>query len=779
MKSKRTLRVLAVVLMLAMMPLWMFGCGKMNSKITANLVEMMIGDGSIKADSEDAAYAASKAYIAALDANVKTISSRMAGSTWPISLATGSQSLRVQHYENMYTMATAWATKGSEYYHSGEILDKVKAALAYAIEDGVKLTTSTGELRKMTVNELCDSAEPWVRTMLILKENGKMDKTVLESSLSVIEQRIPVAYGDASEYIRTLYIALGCALLRDDADVVTNLMTNFAPDVFVTVTSGSGLYADGSFKLSEIASSASYGNRAFATMVEIAAAVKGTDVDFAEEIKAYDFLYNWAKTSVVTSLYNGSAFATLTGSYVADADKLGGKAISGLLGLAEILEDERSDELKSIVKGYFNSNNKAFATGLTSNGACLYQDVAKDDDIAEKKVTGTFSFAEIDKVVILGNKYSAALSMSSDRTVKYETRPIYNESLKEELGGVNGNGWYTGDGMLMLYSDKYMPSSNYWTYVNALRMPGTTIDNRNRDPEHDGNFDGVTSYAGTAVLGSSAVSSFYFINNNSGLISDLTAKKSYFFFGNKIVCLGAGITSTYDDAEYAEMGFEQKIESVIENVEYGLSSAVATSSEKDLTLAANTVTSAPEAMFVMKYGGIYVPKDKNDDVFCRINSTNDGKLNFFELWIDHGKTPSKATYEYVIVPASALNLEKFFEEFVAAPDYEVIANTDTVQAVKDNESGLVGYTFWTGAECNGIKTDFACNMMVKESDSSMTIALSDYTHFGAGNKDGGTITLSGSYTLKNAPAGVSINGNVITIDRAVAANGNTITIELG
>ncbi len=768
MKIKHTVRVLAVILVLAMMPLYLFGCGNANGKIGEKLVDMMVGDGSIKANDDNRS---SKSYINALDTEVASLVKTFSGNGWSNSYIQDSNSAVSQWAINIYKLTLAWATKGSEYYHSGDVMDRVKAAFE---SDNVE---NIGYGKNISMNERCDSAEYIIRAILILDDAGKVSDEIIEQVVDVVGYRFPAAFGDGSNYARSLYIALGVALLSDNDNNVESIIANQFPVALSMASNGDGLHEDGSYVLGEVASSASYGVAAFNIIVEILSAISGSDYDLDDEQKAAytTYLYDWAMNSIIPSLYNGSAFAGTVGSYIASADKMGGKAISALLAFAEYLdEDERANEIKAIIKGYSESNNESFASGFTSYGACRYQKLAKDDDITSKKVTGAFSFAEMDKLTILGNKYSVSLSLSSDRSVKYETRPIYNTATLETEGGVNGKGWYTGDGMLLLYTNDNKVDEKYWKYVNAKRIPGTTSDSRDREPNNDGTFDGITPYAGSAVLGSNAVSSYLFYNNNSQLISDLTAKKSYFFFDGKIVALGAGITSTYIDPDPANG--TQTIETTIENV-LTSSLALATSADDVKTLSAGTVISAPELMYVMKYGGIYVPADKNDDVYCRVFTASDGKTNFIELWIDHGQTPENASYEYAIVPSSILKMAGFFDESYEI-GYTVLANTTSVQAVKDTATGLVGYTFWEAAECNGFKTDFACNMLVKESDSGMTIAFSDYTHNGVGNRDGGTITIPSGYSLKGTVEGVTLNGNVLTIDRAVAADGNTITIQL-
>lgn len=766
----RLVRIIAVVLVLAMMPLWLFGCGKLDSKVEAKLVEMMVGDGSLSTKSDVGAN-----YIKELDATVTNLKTKFISGTWAESNITGGESVRTQHFKNLYTITKAWATKKSSFYHDKDIMNMINKALDYGM-------TIYGEEQRgereyaISVMERCDSAEYLVRSLLILHDSGKVKSKNIPLLLTAVDYKFPAAYGDAVDLIRTSYITLGSAVLKGDNDRIAQIAAEYLVNAVGVVAGGNGLYADGSYiAYDKTASTGSYGVIGFSTLVEMAYAISGTDADFADPAAVKDFLYFWGRSSVIPSLFNGSAFAGTVGSYVDDADALGGRAVSALLGLSELLDETKANEIKSIVKSYGESSNTAFVGGLSSYGACELQKLVDNDKITAAPVTGAFSFAEMDKVTVIGSKYAASLSLSSYRSAKYETRPVYPKDLKDSTGAVNGNGWYSGDSMLIIYTKDYKIPSNYWTYVNGQRLPGTTVDSRNRKQDDNGGFNGVNSNAGSVTLEAFAVSSYDFVNNNAELRSDLRAKKSVFFFGNKIVSLGAGITNTYTDNTVLAPN-KQTIESVIENIFYSSNNSVPTSPDAadDMQLSAGRETAMPEAFYVMRYGGIYVPADKNDALYARLNSTAGG--NFLEVWLDHGKLPENATYEYVIIPSTSMKMDAFFN-YVDAIDYTVLSNTDKVQAVKDS-SGVTGYTFWEGAECNGIKTDFACNMIVKETDNEITIAVSDFTHFGAGNTTGGTITLSGNYSLKSASAGLSFSGNTITVDRSVASNGQSLTIVL-
>jgi len=794
MKINRTAKVLAVILAIAMLPLGLIACG-VDSTVSERLTDLILGDGDLKPKK----YETTQEYIEQLDAKVEELSiSINKQGYWADAYIEEGTTVIAQNYKNMYILAQAWGTKGSAYYHDSSILSKVKKALEYGYENSYGIEQLSSSDKNYSVSERCDVAEYLVRTLLILSENGKIGNSAVKKHVEVIQAKFPAPFGEGVDLARTAYIVLAYSALIGDTEAIERTISTYLVNAIGTVNSGNGLYTDGSFFASnEVASSGSYGVIAFSELVEIAYAVNDTKVDFAEELGVINFLYNWAVNSILPSLYNGKAFSGTTSSYAYEAEYLGGRAVSSLFALSTIVDDEKEAHLLSVIKGYGEDTGATFHRYLTSYGACRYQDLSNNKKIEPAYIYGAFNFAYNDKLNVIGTKFSASLSISSLRSAKYETRAVYTEQLIENLGAVNGNGWYTGDGMLMLYTSDYSPSESYWKYVNGHKIPGTTVDLRERESLNAGGFDGINSNSGSVTLGSFAVSAYDFVNNNSEIRSDLSAKKSWFFFDNEIVALGSGIRNSYIDKK----AVDQTIATIVENVFYGKYQSIYTSAEQkdDKTLSKDKPELIPEAIYAAKYGGIYCPKDKNDALYASLNVTEGG--NFVEFWFDHGilatldakgnsVSDKVASYEYAIVPSTAMNAKDFFgydvkdangnttrvQGYVEKPGYTVLSNTEKVQAVFDESTKTTGYTFWEGATCNGITTDFACTIMIQETETGYIVAVSDFTHYGAGNRDGGTITLNISGTVVSADAGLTFSGSTITIDRTVAAAGQTMTL---
>ena len=794
MKINRLTRVIAVVLVLTMLPLWMLGCGKATSRVSDKLVELMVGDGKLSDKNEDSAE-----YLTKLDAEVEYLKTYFSKEGfWDKQWMEPETSIEATHYKNIYKCATAWATKGSEHYHSSKVMSIIKKALEYGYANIYgEAQKSQGE-GGYSWTERCDIAEYLVRSLLILKENNKLSGRKIEDYSSVVGAKFAVPYSTGVTLARTSYIVIGQSALIGDEEKIAYVIGTLAASAAL-VTADSGLYADGSYVAdTKVAASGSYGVTAFSEMVEIAYAVQGEEFDFAPEVKIADYIYNWAVNSIVPSLYNGRAFVSGAASYTEQAELLGGRAVSSMLALAiyfdELDDSTKATELRAIVKGYAANEKSDFHAYLTSFGAVEYADIAEDEKIAPKTVNGAFSFTVTDRLNVLGTAYSASLSLSSLRTAKYETRANRFPDEKEERdeSAHNGDGWYTGDGMLMIYTNEYAPGNNYWKYVKATRIPGTTVDSRDRTMTESDGYTGTNYYAGSAVNGNFAVSAYNFVNNNSELTSvGLSAKKSWFFLDNEIVALGTGINNPKDT--FATQGYA--IETIVENIYVGKYTSICTSTNQadDRTLAKNKVEVAPNAFYVLGYGGIYVPADKNDVLKYTLNVTDGG--NFIEVWLDHSPYVYNEegdydepvpevygkSYEYALVPSTAMNMNDFFA-YTQTPGYKVLSNSEQVQAVADISSGVEEYVFWEAASCvNGaatrnISTSFACDVIIRETATQVIVTVADFTQTASAAAGTVDIGVTGAVDAAATSAGLTLNGTVISVDRNVAANGQSLTI---
>ena len=67
----------------------------------------------------------------------------------------------------------------------------------------------------------------------------------------------------------------------------------------------------------------------------------------------------------------------------------------------------------------------------------------------------------------------------------------------------------------------------------------------------------------------------------------------------------------------------------------------------------------------------------------------------FKVWLDHGKRPSNAKYEYIVVPATTISE---LERNISKNNIEILSNTPDIQAVKNTDSQICQVVFYKAGE---------------------------------------------------------------------------------
>ncbi|NJK98997.1 MAG: hypothetical protein HC905_32455 [Bacteroidales bacterium] len=67
----------------------------------------------------------------------------------------------------------------------------------------------------------------------------------------------------------------------------------------------------------------------------------------------------------------------------------------------------------------------------------------------------------------------------------------------------------------------------------------------------------------------------------------------------------------------------------------------------------------------------------------------------FKLWLDHGKRPREATYQYIILPSTS---ENNLQTVAGSKTIEILSNTTSVQAVKHNGLNICEAIFYSAGD---------------------------------------------------------------------------------
>ncbi|MFD7228841.1 polysaccharide lyase 8 family protein [Streptomyces sp. NPDC059881] len=570
------------------------------------------------------------------------------------------------------------------------------------------------------------------------------------------------------------------------------LARNALSPVFPYVTSGDGLYADGSFvQHGTIPYTGSYGAVMLGGLGMLFALLAGSSwavtdpnrqivLDAVENAWA-PFLYNGLIMDNVSGRGTSRGISATDPEQIQADDHLRGHGIlSSIVLLGQGASATENARWRGLVKGwmqrdYYSPPLSNPSLGLVS--LARLKSVADDTSVtAIAEPTGHRLFSSMARATHRRPGWAAAISMANKRISYYETG-----------NGENLRGWHTGSGMLYWWGDTYANgqySDAFWPTVDPYRLPGTTTSRKTLADGAGGDWGAAkpdVNWVGGATDGTRAAIGQYL----RGLQSTLMAKKSWFCLDDSIVCLGAGITCTDGTA----------VESVVENRNLGPTGAHAFTVNGTVKPVSHpwseTLTGATWA-HIGGMGGYVFPggatvkalREERTGRWSDINrsmSTTALTRRYLTLWADHGTNPSDATYAYVLMPGA--NTTQTAARAADSGWVQILANTDDQQGVRVPSLGFTGVNFWFGGTVGALTASApCCVMIIEKSDGTAVICVSDPMRMQTGlsltwNRAVASVTSRPS-TVTGATTGSSLNLTFGDLSGTAGAT-QKITVRLG
>ena len=233
------------------------------------------------------------------------------------------------------------------------------------------------------------------------------------------------------------------------------------------------------------------------------------------------------------------------------------------------------------------------------------------------------------------------------------------------------------------------------TVFDYQKIPGTTVMQKAEMPSAKTLQKlGITEFVGAATDGKYGTASFDFRSPHDPLI----ARKSWFFFNDEYVCLGAGISGKNNDLSVATTLNQCLLKDDV-TVSVGGTKSVLDRGEREVDNI--------DWIYQDKVGYIFpnptavnIKNSESTGSWWRINKQTDSpkdeiKLDVFTAWIDHGKRPSEQTYEYIVVPATSIHE---LEQNQSKNNIKVLSNTPDLQAVHHSELDICEAVFYKAGE---------------------------------------------------------------------------------
>ncbi|MFD7014469.1 polysaccharide lyase 8 family protein [Streptomyces sp. NPDC059928] len=500
--------------------------------------------------------------------------------------------------------------------------------------------------------------------------------------------------------------------------------------VFPYVTAGDGLYADGSFvQHTWIAYTGSYGEVQIDGLARLFALLAGSTWAVTDPNR--QIILDSVERSYAPLIHDGLMMDCVNGRAVSRQttdDQLMGRTIMAHIAMLALgASPAERDRWRALIKGWTDRAQTVPVLAdqrLSVANLALLKAAVEAASTAAPAPAGPRLFPAMDRAVHRGTRFAASLSMASERIAYYENG-----------NGENLRGWHTGSGMLAWWGDGFAGdqySDGFWPTADPYRMPATTVS---RKPLADGE-GGAWGAARPAVkwVGGASDGRYAAVGQHlKGLSSTLTARKSWFFVGDEIVCLGAGIT--------ARDGVP--VESVVEHRNLGASGTndftvdgrriPATPGRHDTFPRAHWAHLASHGGYVFPGGGaVRALREQRTGTWKAINTGGTADpvtRRYLTLWFDHGTDPTDASYAYVLLPGARQQ-----ETAARAADRDrvrVIANSASAQAISAPRLGLLAANFWTPGAAGGLAVDGPASVLVRTARRTATLSLAAPERTGA------------------------------------------------
>ena len=294
----------------------------------------------------------------------------------------------------------------------------------------------------------------------------------------------------------------------------------------------------------------------------------------------------------------------------------------------------------------------------------------------------------------------------------------------------NRYGRYPANGSIQIINSKGEAASGFkqegWDWN---RYPGTTVIDlpfKELEPKLELlMFRLNETFAGGVTLGDNGVFEMK-LNESKGANSDgarektgfpgkLKANKSVFSFGEKLICIGTGISSVDSVNPVQTNLFQNYLEKTSAPVVSSEGKSISTFPyQSSMEVVGNSgkwlIDAYQNGYYILSPGKIEIKKQAQES-YNNAYSTNTGKMNpkakddtvtkgnYASAWIDHGKAPTAASYEYVIYPGLEKGDVKSFEKKIKTDkSYQIVRADNAAHIVRDNETSTTGFVIFDAAK---------------------------------------------------------------------------------
>lgn len=580
-------------------------------------------------------------------------------------LKDGHREYRFMHsFYRLDKMAQAHENPASTYYKNKELLEEILASLTYLNKNHYyKEGPNFG-------NWWCyEIGSPLAINNILTCLYQDVPETLRLSLLDAIRYYVPDPFYMVTHFgfgpircqggnqVDIAKVCLVTSLLSEDEAGVLSAWQALQ-SVFTLVTDGNGFYPDYSYiDHGNVAYPGGYGAVFLEGLSQVLPLTSFIGLNLKKQEQ--NLLYEWILQSFLPFIVKGELMDMIRGRsatrkafepHVAGVDIL--LSILRLTYLTQF-SSEAKTELKKILKYQLSEEKFLDITSLAKDYHTLYLVKALKDDSnvpLEKPTSFAYWYPAMVKFVAHSARYDFTLGVSLHAP---------NIQNYESINTENKKGWYTSDGMTYIYNgDLGHYSEDFQPTIDPKRRPGTTVLQEDR-PDSWGQTVLSRNFSfGRVDDRQNVVMAMDFVNADRSL----SAHKAWFYFQDKLLCLGAGIQKLRPS--------DRPVETVVLNRKISGKSFVLTINgqnldikegetkiltiEDHLFLSVGPKSHPPKNTFGISFyepTSIYVKLDRRQANWQDINDMEknlSAENLFLTIWIEHDA--DKTSYAYGIYP---------------------------------------------------------------------------------------------------------------------------------
>lgn len=617
---------------------------------------------------------------AAINTGITTLMNNMSANGSFSDITYSGDNAYTTHLSRLRQMTLAYTFKGATYFNSVALYNKIVLALQYW--NNANFTAANWYANQIGYPQLLGQALILMRGSSSTTQLPTADET---TAINYLSTRLdPSSNTGANRVDEALHWIYRGALIQS-AVAINNALDNIKSTMVQVAYGLEGINPDNAFlQHNQQLMTQGYGSEFLNSVYDAGLSLKGTSYVFAQ-----------SELDVVFKFAHESFYGATRGKY--KDFSLDGRGISRI-------------------------NSGATSANIASKGKAV--DIAHAEDFTNDSLRITEAQPPSYNLTTPYHihYWTGDYTLHKRATYTFSVRANSNRTIKtESINGENLLGKWLSDGgtCIRVSGGEYYNIFPVWDWN---KIPGITM-RQFATPQTNSN--GVNSYGSTSFVGGVSDSSYgastYQQNNGS-----VTGRKSWFFFDDEVVCLGAGITCTQSENVATTLNQTLLNGSVVTKVG-GITTTLPAATQQVYNNNLNWVLHNNVGYFFPLGGNVTVSNQTQSGSWSTIGTGSATAISadVFKLWLNHGASPTNASYAYIVAPGltNATQMDAYNSAAI-----QVLSNTTAIQAVQHTGLNIVQIIFSSagtlnisGNEMSSITVDKPCALLIKNSNTTSPV----------------------------------------------------------